>query len=340
MKRVLLSLAGAAALAFGSVQAAHAQGAESFFKGKTVTIYIGFSAGGTYDLFGRLVQRHLGKHIPGNPTVIAQSMPGAGSFILANWMYRVAPKDGTAIGIATQTIAIEEALKTQGVQYKAAEFNWLGRATSNVEITVGWHKAKVQKVADALTTEMTIATTGAGSPSEGYHKLLNGTIGTKFKLVGPYPGSTDGLLAMERGETDAAFTSWNTLNTAKHAWIEEKKANVLVQYSLERLNELKDVPTMVDLAKTPEDKQMFAFYTSGGDIGRAFFAPPGVAADRVAVLRKAFEDTLKDPELLAEVEKANLDFHPANGEVVQKIIKDTAGVPDSVVKRMQDILAK
>jgi tripartite-type tricarboxylate transporter receptor subunit TctC len=339
MQRAIPAIA-AIGLAFCSATASQAQGVDSFYKGKTVTIYIGFSPGGTYDLFGRLVARHLQKHIPGNPTVVAQNMPGAGSFIAANWIYRVAPKDGTAIGIATQTIAIEEALKTQGVQYKAKEFNWLGRATSNVEITVGWYKAKVQKVEDALTNEMTIATTGAGSPSEGYHKLLNGTIGTKFKLVGPYPGSTDGLLAMERGETDAAFTSWNTLNTAKHVWIEEKKANVLVQYALERLPELKDVPTMVDLAKNPEDKQMFAFYTSGGEVGRAFFGPPGVPADRVSALRKAFDDTLKDPELLAEVEKAKLDFHPGSGELLQKIVADTSAVPESVVARMQSILSK
>ena len=339
MNRALPALAALAGLAFCSASA-KAQSPETFFKGKTVTIYIGFSPGGTYDLFGRLVARHLQKHIPGNPTVVAQNMPGAGSFIAANWLYRVAPKDGTAIGIATQTIAIEEALKTQGVQYKAKEFNWLGRATSNVEISVGWYKAKVQKIEDAIANEMTIATTGAGSPSEGYHKLLNGTIGTKFKLVGPYPGSTDGLLAMERGETDAAFTSWNTLNTAKHSWIEEKKANVLVQYALERLPDLKDVPTMVDLAKTPEDKQMFAFYTSGGEVGRAFFAPPGIPADRVAALRQAFDETLKDPELLAEVEKANLDFHPGSGDLLQKIVVETSAVPEAVVTRMQGILNK
>ena len=205
---------------------------------------------------------------------------------------------------------------------------------------IGWYKAKVQKIEDAIANEMTIATTGAGSPSEGYHKLLNGTIGTKFKLVGPYPGSTDGLLAMERGETDAAFTSWNTLNTAKHSWIEEKKANVLVQYALERLPDLKDVPTMVDLATTPEDKQMFAFYTSGGEVGRAFFAPPGIPADRVAALRQAFDETLKDPELLAEVEKANLDFHPGSGDLLQKIVVDTSAVPEAVVTRMQGILNK
>ncbi len=312
--------------------------AEGFYKGKTVSVYIGFSPGGTYDYFGRLVARHIGKHIPGNPTVIGQSMPGAGSFQLANWMTRVAPKDGTAIGIISQTAAIEEVLKSPGVQFKSAAFNWIGRATSNVEISLVWHTSKAKRVEDAIDNVIPIATTGVGSPSEGYHKLLNGVIGAKFKLVGPYPGSTDGMLAMERGETDGAFTSWNSLNVSKHEWITGKKVNILVQYAQERLPEIGDVPTMVELGKTPEDKAMFSFYVSGGEVGRAFMAPPGVPADRVAVLRRAFDETMKDPELLAEVEKANLDFHPAPGEKLQKIVADSAAVEPSVVARMQALL--
>ena len=311
-----------------------------FYKGKTVSIYIGFSPGGTYDLFGRLVARHIGKHIPGNPTIVAQSMPGAGSFTLANWMYRIAPKDGTAMGIVAQTMAIEEMLKTPGVNYKAAEFNWIGRATSNVEITLVSSTAKAKTVEDAKTIETTLASTGAGSPGEGYPKLMNGTIGTKFKLVGPYPGSTDGLLAMERGETDGAFTSWNTLNVTKHDWLEQKKVNVLVQYALERLPDMKNVPTMVELAKTPEDKELFAFYVSGGEVGRSFLAPPGVPSDRIAILRKAFDDTMKDPELLAEIEKAKLDFVPGTGAQLQKLIADTAAVRPEVIERMRSILQK
>ncbi len=328
----LVALAPARALA--------QQPAEGFFRGKTVSVYIGFSAGGTYDYFGRLVARHLGKHIPGNPTVVAQAMPGAGSFTLANWMTRIAPKDGTAIGIVSQTAAIEEVLKSPGVQFRSADFNWIGRATSNVEISVVWHTSKAKKVEDALNYDIPLASTGAGSPSEGYPKLLNGVLGTRFKLVGPYPGSTDGLLAMERGETDGAFTSWNTLNVAKHDWIVDKKVNVLVQYALERTQDMPDVPTMVELGKTPEDKAMFSFYVSGGEVGRSFLAPPGVPADRVAVLRKAFDETMSDPELLGEIEKAKLDFHPASGEKLQKIVADSATVAPAVVARMQSILQK
>ena len=200
MSQKLRSLALAGLFAALLPAASGAQTADQFFKGKTVSIYIGFSAGGTYDLFGRLVARHIGKHIPGNPTVVAQSMPGAGSFTLANWMYRIAPKDGTAMGIVTQTLAIEEMLKTPGVNYKAADFNWIGRATANVEITVVSSSAKAQSAEDAKTYETTLAATGAGSPGEGYPKTLNGTIGTKFKLVGPYPGSTDRLDRAEEGQ--------------------------------------------------------------------------------------------------------------------------------------------
>ena len=161
----LISALGLCGLAATSAQA---QSPESFYRGRTVSIYIGFGGGGSYDFYGHLIARHMGKHIPGNPTVVAQSMPGAGSFTLANWMYRIAPKDGTAIGIVSQTMAIEEMLKSPGANYKAAEFNWIGRATSNVEITLVSSNAKAKTIEDAKTIETTLASTGAGSPGEGY----------------------------------------------------------------------------------------------------------------------------------------------------------------------------
>ncbi len=337
--RFVALLAGCATAWLAAGDAA-AQTPPDFYKGKTVTVFIGFSPGGSYDFFGRLVARYLGKHIPGNPTVVATSLPGAGSFTLANRLYNVAPKDGTAIGIVSQTAAIEEVLQTPGVQFKSDKFNWIGRATSNVEIELVWHTSKAKTIEDAKHNDIQLASTGAGSPSEGYPKLLNGVLGTRFRMVGPYPGSVEGLLAMERGETDGAFTSWNTLATTRGDWIRDKKVNILVQYTQTRTTDMPDVPAMPELGPTPEDKAMFAFYVSGGEVGRSFLAPPGVPADRVAMLRKAFDETMSDPELLDEIKRGNFDFHPASGAALQKIVADTASVAPAIVARMQSLLQK
>lgn len=320
-------------------QAALAQSSDQFYKGKTVTITIGFSAGGTYDLFGRLVSRHIGKHIPGNPTVIAQSMPGAGSFVAANWLFTVAPKDGTAIGIVSQTIAMEEALKNKGVRYKSAEFNWIGRATSNNEVQVFWHTSKGTTTDGAKTAEIPVASTGPGSPSETYPKLLNALIGTKYKIIRGYTGSTAGLLAMERGEVDGALTSWNTMKMTRKAQLDEKKAFIAVQYVLKRAAELPNVPAIVELANNDTDRALLTFAAASGDIGRAFLAPPGVPAERIKALRDAFDATMKDPELLAEVNKAQLDFEPAPAAEVERLVKVTLATPPALIEKMEKILA-
>jgi tripartite-type tricarboxylate transporter receptor subunit TctC len=328
-----------AVLVLGAAPAALAQSPEQFYKGKTVTITIGFSAGGTYDLFGRLVSRHIGKHIPGNPTVIAQSMPGAGSFVATNWLFNVAPKDGTAIGIVSQTIAMEEALKNKGVRYKSAEFNWIGRATSNNEVQVFWHTSKGTTIEGAKTAEIPVASTGPGSPSETYPKLLNALIGTRYKIIRGYTGSTAGLLAMERGEVDGALTSWNTMKTTRKAQLDEKKAFLAVQYVLKRAPDLPDVPAIVEFGKTDEDRALLTFAAASGDIGRAFLAPPGVPADRIKALRDAFDATMKDPELLAEVNKAQLDFEPASAAELERLVKVTLATPPALIEKMEKILA-
>jgi tripartite-type tricarboxylate transporter receptor subunit TctC len=316
-----------------SVSPSYAQSAEQAFRGKTVNVYIGFSPGGGYDFYGRLVARHIGKHIPGKPNVVAQNMPGAGSFKAANYLYAVAPKDGTALGIVTQTIALEEALGTKGVLYKAANFNWIGRATAIVEVTLTWETSKAKTIEDAKHNVIPVAGTGSGSPSEGYPKLLNGVAGTQFKVITGYTGSTAGMLAMERGEVDGALTSWNTLRLTKQDWLKNKKINLLVQYTLEREPDLANVPAIVELGKSPLDKKVLAFYASGAAVGRSFAAPPGVPADRVKVLRTAFDEMLKDPEFLAEIEKTKAEFRPLSGEKLQTLIADTANVPKDVLEK-------
>jgi tripartite-type tricarboxylate transporter receptor subunit TctC len=332
-----LSAAVGATLLLGSNLASHAAEPEAFYKGKTVFIYIGFAPGGSYDYFGRLVARHLSKHLPGNPTVIAESMPGAGSFTAANYLYARAPRDGTALGIVSQTVAIEEALGTSGVQYKASQFNWIGRATSVNEVSLTFHSSNTKTIRDAIANETAMASTGAGSPSETYLKLLNAVAATRFKLVGPYPASNDAMLAMERGEVDGAFTSYNTLKVARQDWLRDKKINILVQYG-ERSADLPDVPFAVDLAKTEEDRQLMAFYVSSEAIGRAFLAPPETPADRILVLRKAYDETMRDPQLLAEIEQSHSEFSPLSGDKLQRLVAATTDVPAAIVARVRGII--
>ena len=333
MKRMLGATALATLVAASPALAAD----EDFFKGKTVTVYIGFSPGGTYDLFGRMVARFISKQIPGNPTVVASNMPGAGSFTASNWLYRIAPKDGTALGTVSQTLAIDEALKAKGVQFKAAEFTWIGRVTSNIEVQVISTRTPAYTLAGAKTVVVPTASTGPGSPSDTYPKLMNEVAGTKFKIIRGFPGSTDGLLAVERGETEAALTSWNTMKSTRMNWLTEKKAALFVQYAAQRSPELKDVPTLVELASNEDDRKLLAFAVSSAEIGRSILAPPGLPADRTAILRKAFDATMKDPEMLAEIQKSNLDFEPLDGASLAKIVAAAANADEKVVARMQKI---
>jgi tripartite-type tricarboxylate transporter receptor subunit TctC len=337
--RVAHALAAAlVALAAGTPTTATAQSAEPFFKGKTISVYIGFAPGGTYDYYSRLFARYIGRHIPGNPSVVAQSMPGAGSFLAANFLYAVAPKDGTALGMITQAAAIEEALASPGVKYKSADFNWIGRMSGVVELHFTWKTSPARTLDDATRAEIPLAGTGPGSPSEGYPKLLNALAGTRFKVISGYPGSTQGMVAMERGEVDGALTSWNTLNRTRKDWLRNHDVNLLVQYVPERHRDLPDVPTALDAAKTAEGRAIMAFFISGAQVGRSIVAPPGVPAERIKVLRAAFDAMLEDPELLAEIEKTGLEFAPGSGEDLQKTIAATAGTPREVVERTQAIL--
>lgn len=336
----LSGLVAAGALLAALAPAVAQESPEDMFKGKNVTVYIGFSPGGTYDLFGRMVSRHMGRHIPGQPTMIASNMPGAGSFTASNWLYRAAPKDGTALGTVSQTVAIDEALKSKGVQFKAAEFTWIGRVTSNVEVQVVSTRTKGATLQGAREIEVPVASTGPGSPSDTYPKLMNEAAGTKFKIIRGFPGSTDGLLATERGEVEGALTSWNTMKSTRMNWLTDKKAVLFVQYVAKRSPELPDVPTLVEFATKEDDKKLFAFAVSSSDIGRAILAPPGLSADRTAVLRRAFDATMKDPEFLAEIKRGNLDFEPLDGASLAKIVAEAVNADPLVVQRMQKIVGE
>lgn len=326
-----------AASCFGAV-AARAQDAD--FAHKTITIYIGNTAGGTYDLMGRLVTRHLGRFLLGNPTVVPENMPGAGTLRAANYIFNIAPRDGTALGIVTETIAVEQALHNPAVQFDARKLLWIGRLAASNAVHIMWHTSKVQSIADARRFEATVAGTGAGNVAETVPTLLNAVIGTRFKIIKGYPAANEAMLAMERGEVEGAAVNWTTVKTAKAQWLADKKIKVILQDVAERGPELPDVPALGELGDSLEAKQLLGLYANTGAIGRSFFAPPGLPPAIVKALREGFAAMTKDPAFIADANQVNAELDIGSGEAVQSAVERTLNVPEPVLQRAREIFAR
>jgi tripartite-type tricarboxylate transporter receptor subunit TctC len=331
-KPVLHRILGITVLLLAAADAA-AEPVEQFFARRTITIIIGYTAGGSYDLYGRLVARHLGKHVPGQPTVIAQNMPGAGSLKAANYLYELAPKDGTALGVIVESAALEQALENPAVQYDASKFTYVGRIAISNNVFMQWHTAKVQSLEDAKRMETSLAGTGPGSIAETVPRLLNAVIGTKFKLVSGYPASSEAMLAMERGEVDGASSSWAAVKVGKQAWLRENKIRIILQTAPERIAELPNAPSLGEIGDTPEDKQLFALYASGSAIGRSLLAPPGVPAERTQALREAFQAMMQDQDFIADIQRLNVDLEPLSGEQLEQLVRRALTIPAAVRER-------
>lgn len=318
----------------GAASAAPAQTPAEFFKGKQVSLFIGFAPGGTYDLYGRIVARHIGRHIPGNPSVVPKNMEGAGSIRLTNYMYAQAPKDGTAIATMGRGGAFGPLFGMKGAQFDAEKFLWLGSANDEVSLCASWHLSGIKSFDDVRQKELVIAATGPSDESQTVPKILNGVLGSKFKIIGGYTGSGQMTVSIERGETQGrcAF-SWASMKATHRHWLDEKKINILVQVSYQKHHELPHIPLAGDLAKTPEDKQMIALFAARQVMGRPFYAPPDLPKDRAEALRKAFLATLNDPAFRAEAKKLRLEIAPVAGERVQKIVHDIYATPRAVVQK-------
>ena len=303
------------------------------FNGKTVTVIASFEAGGPYDFYSRLVARFLGAHLPGNPNVIVQNMPGAGGLRGANYLYNVAPHDGTALGVVSQTVAVGQILATTpGIQYDTRKYTWIGRINSNVEIEHTWHASGIKSIEDAKKREVIVAGTGPTSSSVVMPRLMNELIGTKFKVVTGFQGPTSAQLALERGEVEAIVKPWSSIKVGNADWLREKKIYLIVQYTRERHRELQDVPAIVDLAQDDTQRQIFALFASGAALGTALLAPPGVPAATVTSLRQAFDATMRDPALLDEVRKSGVDIDPLPGAELQKVVGDTFDIRPDVLE--------
>ena len=326
----------AAALAVAAIpDGAHAESAADFYKDKSIRLIISGESGGTYDTDGRLLAKHIARHIPGNPRVIPENMLGASGRVAANYLYNAAPKDGTVIAILQQSVALGQALGESGIQYDAARFNWIGSPVRPDETLVVWHTTGVKSIEDAKKKEVIIGATSPTGMNYLYPKLANELLGTKFKIVTGYPGGTPIMLALERGEVEGRGSNpWSDWKARKPDWVKEKKIVPLMQMSLFKHPDLPDVPLMVDLAPNETARAVFELVTITGELGRPFLTAPGVPADRVKALRDAFDATMKDPDFLAEAARTQKEIHPIHWEEMDKLVKRVLSAP----KEARDIL--
>jgi tripartite-type tricarboxylate transporter receptor subunit TctC len=311
---------------------ASSEPAEEFFKGKQITLIIGYNPGGSYDIYSRIAASLLPKYIPGRPHIVVQNMPGVGSAKAGDYLFNQAARDGLTIGVIGQQLVLSQALGDASVKFDISKFNWLGRLAAGAEATAVWHTSPTKTLADAMRRETTLAATSAGSASDSFPLLMNRLAGTKFKIIKGYQGTNGTALAMQRGETEGAHTTLEHLLFKQPDWLRDKKAAVLVQYTMKRDPKFSDVPAMNEFGTTPLDKQVLALFAGTADIGRAMMMPPGIPADRLAVLRKAFHAMLTDPAVQQEFERRNLEFEPMSGAELQKRVVETLSVPSDVVR--------
>lgn len=319
---------------------ASAQSVEDFYKGKTITLAIGFDTGGGYDIYARLLSRHMGKHIPGRPGIVPQNMPGAGSLRAAQHLYSLAAKDGTAIGTFGRQMGIAPLLGT-GAQFDGAKFTWIGSITNEVSTCVSWHTARVKTWSEMLEQPITLGGDGPGADPDVFALLYRNLFDAKIKLVSGYHGTTPIVLAMERGEVEGLCGySWSTIKSKHQPWLKDKKINILVQAALKKDPELAAVPLVLDMARTDEQRQILKLFLTSQETARPFAAPPGVPADRAAALRTAFDATMKDPEFLAEAKKLNLDVNPLTGTAIASLLAELYATPKSIVDKAAQAVAK
>ena len=327
------------ALLCSATTAAGADDVADFYKGKTVRLVIGYGAGGGYDVYAKMLARFIGEHIPGKPTVIAQNMPGAGSRNAANWLYNVAPKDGTVLAVLSQTTPADQALGQPGVQFDVRKFNWIGNMVAVNNIMIMWAESGIKTIEDAKQRPSAIGASGASSPSVLYPTVTNNLLGTRFRIVAGYPGGGDIMIAMERREVDGRGSdSWASLKANNPTWIKEGKVNILFQVGPRREPDLPDPPLLTELAQNDEQRQILEVVSGDTAVGRPVLTAPKVPAARVRALRKAFDDTMNDPAFRAAAEKANMYFNSIGGEELQNIVNRIVSPSPQVIERVKEVI--
>ena len=332
-----VALTGAALMAFGP--AAAADEAADFYRGRTITVIVGFGAGGGYDIYARLLARYLGNHIPGQPNVVVQNMEGAGSVRAANYVYSVAPKDGTVIAAVNQNMPMYQMLGGAGAQFNAADINWLGSMASSNGTLYTWYQTGIRTLEDAKARDVLLGGAGTTSDSYIYPTLLNGLLGTRFKVINGYAGTKEIHLALERGEVmGRGGNTWASLMSSNQDWVDQKKINILVQIGFKPEPEITQVPLLIDLVRSPPEKQIATVVTLPTALGYTDWLAPEVPPARMKLLRAAYDATLQDKAFLAEASQHAMMIRPQTGAEIETLIKQAAAVPKPVLERTAQLL--
>jgi tripartite-type tricarboxylate transporter receptor subunit TctC len=341
LTRWALAIAAVVLLHAAGAGVARAQNPEQFYKGRQLSMIVFTGAGSTYDIYARLLARHLGDHIPGKPAIIVQNMPGAGGLKVEEYIYRIAPRDGTVVGTVGRGLPFEPMLGQNEVNADPLKFTWLGSMNRDVSLAMSWHTAKVKSYEDLKHRELLVPGTGAGADSEILPLAFNRLAGTRFKIIEGYRDTPIAALAMERGELDGlAYWSWSSIMAMHPDWVRDKKVNLLFQTGIDPIPEVPDVPSIRDLVTNSTDRSALAFLLAREIMGRPFFAPPGLPPDRAAALRAAFAATLRDPAFLQDAAHSRLDVALVTGEEVDALLKESASAPREVLDRVKQALGR
>ena len=331
--------AASATLALLAAGSARADALSDFYTGKTLTVIVGADSGGGYDAQGRLMARHIGRFLPGTPNAIVQNMPGAGSLTAANQLYNVSPKDGTVMGLLQRGVFSAKFTNPQGVRFDLTKFNWVGNLSAETGVVIAWANSPFKTIEDVMSQEMLVGGTGPHIDTETSPRMMNALIGTKFKIISGYPGTTDAVLAMERGEVQGMGDwSWSNVKTRRPDYLREGKVRVLMQMSTQKEPDLPNVPLAMDFVKTPEQRELMTLFLAQKSAARPVVAPPGIPADRVKAIRAAFDKMIVDADFLKDATQAKLDIDPAPAAAIDRVIEIFAKTSEETGAKLRDAI--
>jgi tripartite-type tricarboxylate transporter receptor subunit TctC len=336
MKQTLLAFT--VLLAAGAT--AQAQDVAAFYAGKTIRLVVGVDVGSGYDVNARLLARYMGAHVPGNPAFVVQNQPGAGSVTMTSQLYATGPFDGTVIGAAFAGMPTIPLLQPGGSRFDPTKLIWLGNTNRETHVTYVWHTAPVQSLAEVKTRELIVGAQAPGSSQVDFPLVANALLGFKFKIVAGYQSTSKINVALESGEVQGTIAAWTTLKTLSAGWLADKKVKIIAQWALRQNSELSDIPNVLDIADTAAERDALRLVTARLDIGRPFFLPPNVPADRVAALRAAFDATMQDPDYRAEADRLKIDLDPLTGSELAALVAQVSQTPADTVARVRAALER